>query len=64
MLVGYNQSKAHALVRRGTTPASTAHTLNSLILLQLHFRYPADAGRAEVRLFSLDARQATKLMTC
>lgn len=49
-------------VRRRATPASTAHTLYSLIFLQLRFGYPTDAGCVEVGLFGLDAGKAAQLL--
>ena len=49
------------LVATRATPASTAHTLNGLIFLELGFGDAADAGRVEVCFFCLDAAEAAEL---
>lgn len=48
-------------VTRGTAPTATGHALNRLILLQLRLGYATDAGCVEIRLFSLNAPEATQL---
>lgn len=50
------------LVGRRAAPASTAHALDVLILLELGPRHSADTRRVEVRLLGLDAPQAAELL--
>ena len=46
-----------------TSSASTAYTLDGLVLLERIFRHTADARRVEVGLLGLNAPQAAELFT-